>query len=152
MAATAKGQKIRRILVAVDGSANSDRAVRVAAQIAKNNDAELSVLHVIVIPPTVYSGDVLFDVSKIEAEARRGAEEIVSKASSLAEEEGIKPKKAVVQHVDSAVRGIAEYADENAMDLIVVGTRGLGGFKRLLLGSVASGVVHYANCSVLVVR
>lgn len=147
-----KEQKIRHVLVAVDGSANADRAVKAAAQIAKNNDAELTVLHIIVIPPAVYSGDVPFDIGKIESEARREAERIVSDASSLAEEKGIKPKKAIVQHMDSAVRGIAEYADENTMDLIVVGTRGLGGFKRLLLGSVASGVVHYAHCSVLIVR
>ncbi|MCL5067585.1 MAG: universal stress protein [Thaumarchaeota archaeon] len=152
MKVSGKYQGIRRILVAVDGSENADRAVKVASRIAKDNNADLTVLHVILLPPAVYSGDVAIDIGKIESEARVGAEKIVSTASSLAEEEEVKPKTAVVQRMDSAARGITEYANENAIDLIVVGTRGLGGFKRLVLGSVASGVVHHAHCSVLIVR
>jgi nucleotide-binding universal stress UspA family protein len=48
--------------------------------------------------------------------------------------------------------GILDYAEENNIDLIVIGTRGKSGFKRLLLGSVASHVVTYAHCTVLVVK
>lgn len=44
------------------------------------------------------------------------------------------------------------YAEKENVDLIVVGTRGRSGFKRLLLGSIASGVVTYAHCPVLVVK
>ena len=47
---------------------------------------------------------------------------------------------------------LAEYAENEKMDLIVMGTRGMSGFKRLLIGSVASGVVKHAHCTVLVVR
>ena len=47
---------------------------------------------------------------------------------------------------------ILEYAEEKNIDLIVVGTRGTSGFKRLLLGSVASSVVSYAHCPVMVVK
>jgi nucleotide-binding universal stress UspA family protein len=47
---------------------------------------------------------------------------------------------------------ILEYADEKNIDLIVVGTRGRSGFKRLLLGSVASLVVSYAHCPAMVVK
>jgi nucleotide-binding universal stress UspA family protein len=45
-----------------------------------------------------------------------------------------------------------EYAEEENIDLIVLGTKGRSGFKKLLLGSVASGVVTYAHCPVLVVK
>ena len=48
--------------------------------------------------------------------------------------------------------GILDYAEENNFDLIVIGTRGRSGFKRLLLGSVASHVITYAHCPVLVVK
>ena len=47
---------------------------------------------------------------------------------------------------------ILEYAEEKSIDLIVVGTRGRSGFKRLLLGSVASSVVSYAHCPVMIVK
>jgi nucleotide-binding universal stress UspA family protein len=47
---------------------------------------------------------------------------------------------------------ILEYAEERNIDLIIVGTRGRSGFKRLLLGSVASSVVTYAHCPVMVVK
>ena len=47
---------------------------------------------------------------------------------------------------------ILNYAKEKGVDLIVMGTRGLGGFKKLLLGSVSNGVVSHAPCSVLIVR
>ena len=113
-----KGWEIKRILVAVDGSENAKRAVGVASQIAENNNAELTVLYVIVIPPAVYSGDVQVDIGKIESEARREAEKVVSTASSLAEQKGVKPKTAIVQRMDSAVKGITDYADKNTIDLI----------------------------------
>jgi len=48
--------------------------------------------------------------------------------------------------------GIVDFAEENNIDLIVIGTRGRSGFKKLLLGSVASHVVTYAHCPVLVVK
>jgi nucleotide-binding universal stress UspA family protein len=47
---------------------------------------------------------------------------------------------------------ILEYAEKNNIDLIVVGTRGRSGFKKLLLGSIASSVVTYAHCPVMVVK
>ena len=54
-------------------------------------------------------------------------------------------------------RGVAEetivrFAEEHDSDLIVMGSRGLGGFERMLLGSVSNHVVHHANCPVLIVR
>ena len=52
----------------------------------------------------------------------------------------------------SAVGGILGFAEKENIDLIVIGTRGRSGFKKLLLGSVASGVVTYAHCPVLVIK
>lgn len=52
----------------------------------------------------------------------------------------------------SVVKAIIQYAEKNKMDLIVTGSRGMSGFQKMLLGSVASGVVTYAHCPVLVVK
>ncbi|MGA7977566.1 MAG: universal stress protein [Nitrososphaeraceae archaeon] len=52
----------------------------------------------------------------------------------------------------SVVKSIVEYAEEHKIDLIVVGTRGMSGIKKMLLGSTASGVVTYAHCPVTVVK
>ena len=50
------------------------------------------------------------------------------------------------------MKSIVEYAEEHKMDLIVIGTKGLSGIKKMLLGSTASGVVTYAYCPVMVVK
>jgi nucleotide-binding universal stress UspA family protein len=50
------------------------------------------------------------------------------------------------------VKSIVEYAEEHKIDLIVIGTKGLSGIKKMLLGSTASGVVTYAHCPVIVVK
>ena len=50
------------------------------------------------------------------------------------------------------MKSIVEYAEEHKIDLIVVGTRGMSGIKKMLLGSTASGVVTYAHCPVMVVK
>jgi nucleotide-binding universal stress UspA family protein len=52
----------------------------------------------------------------------------------------------------SVVGGIVDFADEENIDLIVVGTKGRSGLKKLLLGSVASGIVKYAHCPVMISR
>jgi nucleotide-binding universal stress UspA family protein len=69
-----------------------------------------------------------------------------------AEDAGVKVKGEIVENARSAVQAITEYASNSKIDLIVIGTRGLTGFRKLLLGSVSNGVVSQAPCSVLVVR
>ena len=54
--------------------------------------------------------------------------------------------------ISSVVKEIVEYAEKNKVDMIVVGSRGLSGIKKMLVGSVASGMVTYAHCPVLVAK
>ena len=149
----------RKILTAVDGSIHSLNAFEHALELAKAQDAELFIVHVI---PDTMTG------SLVEYGTRYGSMSIVQAYYSSAEKEAIewlkplesrvrqqqvKAKSEILWEIGkSIVELITEYAKKNSIDLIVVGTRGRGGFKRLLLGSVASGVVAHAKGSVLVVR
>jgi nucleotide-binding universal stress UspA family protein len=64
----------------------------------------------------------------------------------------IKVQTEILVAVNSVVKEIVEYAEKQDVDLIVIGTRGMSGLKRILLGSTSSGVVTYAHCPVLVVK
>jgi nucleotide-binding universal stress UspA family protein len=145
------------ILVAVDGSPNSARAAELAIDLAKKNEAHFFIISVITAPVFASVGppgatdsgpvaEEFFDRSKKEAEGFVGG--FVSKAEGM----GLKVRGEIIENVPSVVEAISDYAEEWKVELIVVGTRGLSGFKKLLLGSVSSALVSHAPCSVLVVR
>ena len=94
--------------------------------------------------PTPSAINELLDKSKQEAEAW------FDRVRAKAREQGVSVKTEVIASPTSAVPAITEYAEQNKIDLIVTGTKGRSGFKKLLLGSVASGIVTYANCPVLI--
>ena len=69
-----------------------------------------------------------------------------------ANELGVSPRSEVLRTASTIVETITDMATGEKIDLIVMGTRGLGGFKKLLMGSVSSGVVLHAPCNVLVIK
>ena len=87
-------------------------------------------------------------MKKSKQDAKKWFDEIEEKEAS----QGVNVRTEVVASPTSAVQAIVEYAEKNKIDLIVTGTRGRSGFRKLLLGSVASGVITYASCPVMVVR
>jgi nucleotide-binding universal stress UspA family protein len=116
--------------------------------------AELTILYIVEIPTSIYfpTEPIEVDVEKIGGREMNEAERLVSEMASLAKSVGVGARQKVMRHMGSVAEGIREYSDKNSIDLIVLGTRGLGGVKRLVFSSVAGGVVSNANCSVLVVR
>jgi nucleotide-binding universal stress UspA family protein len=76
----------------------------------------------------------------------------VDKVKQKALEKNVKVKTDVVIGISSVVKQIIEYAENNKVDMIVIGSRGLSGIKKMLLGSVASGVLTYSHCPVLVTK
>ena len=84
--------------------------------------------------------------------AMQKGETHVDKVKKKAKENGVKVRTDVVLGISSVVKEIVEYAEKNKIDIIVIGSRGLSGIKKMLLGSVASGVVTYAHCPVLVTK
>jgi nucleotide-binding universal stress UspA family protein len=157
MAGKSNNVEINRILVAVDGSENSIKAARLAIDLARRRQASLFVLHVIQAP--TYSEVAVpgatvspaFTRQYIDL-AKKDAKKWVADVVKEAEDAGLKVRGEIVENAQSAVQAITEYASNSKIDLIVIGTRGLTGFRKLLLGSVSNGVVSHAPCSVLVVR
>ena len=148
---------LKRILVTTNGSENAKRAVSAASSLAKQNGSELLIVHVVSEAiPAQYSpigintpaSDYTDYFKTIEQEGTKLVNEVVQKAKG----EGINARGEVLRTISSTVESIIEVSDKEHVNLIVVGTRGLGGFKKLLLGSVSSGVVSHASCSVLIVR
>ena len=145
-------------MVPVDGSKPSLDASVQAIDIAKRLDAELIALYV--VSPDIrydYMEDIitprlpraLKDVMMI---AMQKGERHVKKVQQRASQKKVKVKTDVVIGVSSVVKEIVGYAEKNKIDMIVIGSRGLSGIKKMLLGSVASGVVTYSHCPVLVAK
>lgn len=140
--------RFRRIIVAVDGSPVSLRAAAHAARLARNDGAELVALHVVPSPPSQLPGEVADYFER----ARRDANAWMKEVESVATESGVALKRDVVVGAYSVVDAVLGYAETVDADLIVTGTRGRTPSRRILVGSVASGLVEYATCAVLVVR
>jgi nucleotide-binding universal stress UspA family protein len=152
-------ESIQKILVGVDGSPSSDKAVEDAINFAKITSAELVFVHVIedikmggVIGARARYGDVKL-VEGYNRARKESALQWMKRYEEQAGKENLKARSEILYDNGKSVTGmIVEYAEKNAVDLVVVGTRGLSSFKRLLLGSVASGVSNHAPCPVLVAR
>lgn len=138
--------EIRKVMVAVDGSQNSLRAGKLAVYIAKKSGSQLIVVSVLVRPSYMRTGPPYFLAAR-----RLWHKKWNDQVLDLAESEGVKASALILQSA-SVVKSLLDLASSKKVDLIVVGTRGLGTFKRLLIGSVSSAVINHAACSVLVVR
>lgn len=154
----------KKILVALDGSESSQRAAQAALELGEKLKADLIALHAIT-PPTSYyhstiaspTGISLPAPSQHEIDAyhdysRKVATNIVRETESKAKKQGIHIKTEIPEAVPSIVETTINHAAKENVDLIIVGTRGLGGFKKMLPGSASSGLVSHANCPALVAR
>ena len=144
---------IRKILVAVDGSNPSLKASTYAIELAKTYEAELIILDI--VSPVPYSQFEYANIGRMketETIEKEKAQQEVDKVKQKAMEKKVSVKTEVVIKYTSIVKEIVEYAENEKVDIIVIGSRGMTGFKKLLMGSVASGVVTYSHCPVLVVK
>ena len=137
-----------RIVIAVDGSEVSLRAAEHAARIAWQDKAELTALHVVPAPQFEVQGGL----AENYASARRTANKWMKAVEEIAARNGIGVKTEIVVGAYSVVDAILGFAETVKADLIVTGTRGTTPSRRILVGSVASGLVEYSGCAVLVIR
>jgi nucleotide-binding universal stress UspA family protein len=143
-----------RILVPTDFGPTSELALRYGRELARNFGSALHVLHAIsdlvtlhTLPPT-YVTDIAGLQREREVAARKRLDEALASGNGAA---GIKVSAVVMMSATPAA-AIVEYADEQRIDLIVMGTHGRGAVAHLLLGSVAEKVVRTAHCPVMTVR
>ena len=146
---------IKNILVATDASPASNRAINLAADMAGKYGAALHLLYAVremQLPPELKK---MAEVEKI-AGARSDvldfvARKILSDAERRAEKKGASKVKTALEHGDPATV-ILRYAKKHKVDLIVLGTRGLGQVKGMLMGSVSRKVTNLSDISCLIIR
>ena len=150
-------QKVEKILVPIDGSDNAFRAASFAIDLASKYSSELILLHAFDLNQIRYSIGLLgvgypSNIDKIKEDVAKEAAPWFERVQKEADSTGVTVKTDVIDAVLSVVEEIIDYADRKKIDLIVIGSRGRTGFKKLLLGSIASGLVAHAPCPVLVAK
>lgn len=137
----------QHILFATDFSPEAEKAEARAVDVAQQNSARLSVIHVVDYYPASQLDGGLSIVPDLEEKMRESAREQMTACAARI------PFELAQAHIcsGSAKLEITRYADEIGADLIVIGSHGRHGIG-LLLGSTANGVLHHANCDVLAVR
>ena len=140
---------ISRILVGIDGSETSERALDVAIELCKKIGAELLIAHVIEKPPVLTM--VKMQEELIEKALEEYADRLLSRALFKAEKEGVKAKPLLLRGKPGPK--LCEAVNKYDADLIIVGSRGLGTISRFIVGSVSDFLVrHCINKLILIVR
>jgi nucleotide-binding universal stress UspA family protein len=150
---------IKKILIPIDGSNTSIKASKYAIHLAKLNNAELVIIHII---EDIKQGGAIGlqqrygNISLVEAfkKAREeSARKFIKPIEEAAEKNGLKVKSDIFDaEGTNGIKLIIEYTDKNNIDLIVIGSKGRSIFERLLVGSLTNAVINHSRCPVLVVR
>ncbi|ADY57463.1 UspA domain-containing protein [Syntrophobotulus glycolicus DSM 8271] len=137
-----------KILIPVDGSAGSDKAVRFGISLAHGKEAEVIVLNV---QPGFNTPNVkrFFSPEEIHSYQEKLSKEVLDHTLEITNEQAT-PVRTVVRIGDPG-KEILEEAKKSSVDFIVMGYRGLGPVKRAILGSVATHVLHETHCPVMIV-
>ena len=153
-------KKLSKILVALDGSPTSMDAADYAIMLSTLHHSQIVLLHVLNVAE-YYSSLQFFEVKQLQdsreiieqakKEANKWFDMVRKKIEEDTLEKQIKIETAIIVSTDT-VDSILDYAEDKNVDLIVVGTKGRSGIKKLLLGSTASGIVTYSSCPVTVVK
>jgi len=144
---TSRRNEMKKIVIGIDGSETSQRALRWGVEEARIHDATVTVVHAWTGPAvaTYALGAIPLDPGPFRDNAQRVLDEAIAGVAGV---DPVKPVEAKLVEGGSSGAILEEARDA---DLVVVGSRGHGGFAGLLLGSVSGQVVHHATCPVVVV-
>ena len=142
----------QHILVPVDGSATSERALQEALRLGQQQGAQLELVHVLA-DIRLMDANSYINYAEMKETMKNSGKKILAKAQTVAQEAGM---AADMKLLDANGERIANVIIEEARrwpaDLIVIGTHGRSGFSRVLFGSVAEGVVRTSHIPVLLIR
>lgn len=150
-----------KILVPLDGSEHSLKALDVAIQIAKKFGGKITIVHVysVAVPgimpePSMATAGVPVmtapDVSRLVEAARKAGSRILEDGEQKVKAAKVEVNKLLEE--GHTVQEIIRVAKEGCFELIVMGARGISHIREMLLGSVSDGVMHHVSCPVLVVK
>jgi nucleotide-binding universal stress UspA family protein len=149
----APGPVVKKILVPLDGSEVAMSVMPTVEQFAKTMGASLVLFHAVapLLSYPGFEGAAVAALNTATDELQKQAREILGRAAAAAKSRGIEATTIVT--LDTAVDGILQAGDDAKVDLIAIGTHGRGGLRRMVLGSVADGVVRRsADIPCLVIR
>jgi nucleotide-binding universal stress UspA family protein len=145
----------KKILVPVDGSDTSNRALEEAIKLAKEQQAALRLIHVLDETTVYMMAETPYPIADYLKMIREVGQKVLSACATTAAEAGLKVDTRLVV-IERLAQRICDAVNEEAKrwpaDLIVIGTHGRRGFNHLLLGSVAEGVIRLATNPVLICR
>ena len=146
----------KHIMVAVDESNTSRKALDEAIALARLHDAKLEIAHAVdesLVQSFSTHGVALANAKQLEKALVEGGETVLGEAVAAARAAGLEPAQRLLtsQELHSADQ-IAKAVEDSGADLLVVGSHGRRGFRRLLLGSVAENLVRKVEVSILIVR
>jgi nucleotide-binding universal stress UspA family protein len=149
---------LEHILVADDGSDAALKAVEIAAELAAKMGASLTAFAVIdsgnfgAADAVAFARSEGLDMGTAVAARVDAAAKYLARCQTIAERHGVVRFQSIKRAGDDPATGILDFARERAIDLIVVGSRGMGRLPGLLLGSVSQKLASLAPCSVLIAR
>ena len=139
-----------KVLVPIDGSENSNRALKHALSLSSKLKSKLTILYVLEVPPFVYVQSQKL-VDSAMASLEKEAKNILDMAQNQAKEFDVEYETILLKG-DNIASLIIDYNKKNDFDIIVIGSRGHGKFKTTLLGSVSNSVLHHSKNPVLIIK
>ena|SRR5579872_5263695 len=141
---------IKHIMVPYDKSGSANHAFEYAIYLAGKCNSSISIITCVTmqVPTDPYFGTAYIETMKL---LKEDAQKSISSLEPRLKESKIEYKTDVLE-VRSVTDSLVSYAESHNVDLIIMGSRGFGGFKKMLLGSVASGVSQHSQCPVLIVK
>ncbi|MCX8182767.1 MAG: universal stress protein [Candidatus Methanomethyliaceae archaeon] len=154
---------IKAVLVGIDGSKYAEYAFEFAIDLARRYSAKLFIVYIHALPsmPLVTGVPAYPHIithfpnyyPKVPPDVKEKIEPLLKKYEQIAREYEIKEiESRIVSFWGTVGEGLVYFADEKKVSVIVIGSRGLTGLKRVLLGSVADYVIRNAHCNVIVIR